>query len=680
MRSAGDLLGSLDRRRSSLHPVRRHRLAVAGLAAVAALLVYAVAHGVFPYHTSNHDEAVYLQQAAMLLDGQLYLSPPVTESFHPWFFVESDAGLYPKYSPVPAAMFAVGKLLGGYRIALALIAAGVVALTARVGSEVFGRRTGYLAAVLLLASPLFLLNASVFLPYVPTTLWNLAFAAAYLHADRTGSRRAAAVAGLAVAAAFFARPYTAVLFAAPFVAHAVWTLRTLDRPVLLRQSLTGAFGLLGVVAALGYNAVVTGDPLLFPYEAFAPRDGLGFGQREILGYERDYTPALALRANAEVLWAYAARWVVAGALGTLAAFLGLAVAARRGLSDRQAVVAGIGLTVPLGNVYFWGNLNVLGDLDAAGDGLISYLGPYYHVDLLVPTALFAAVGLRFAGQWIREAVRSRPLIPPRTAVAALLVGAAVIGAAGVGATAAPLADNYAVTERYETAYEPVEDRSFEHALVFLPTPYGDWLNHPFQALRNDPGYDGDAVYALRDRQFAVVDAFPDRTLYRYTYRGPWAPTAGATVEPHLQEIRHVRGESVYQDVAAGVPDGAELIAVEIAASGQRDSTTVTAPSSFSGTLTVSNGTATLAGPALDDSLSVPVDGRETVETSIFVDYGTGAGFTYRLEHPVDAAGGAVRALTPYAEVCRGADRCGGESAYVPGAHRDGIRVNATIHD
>ncbi|WP_226013031.1 hypothetical protein [Halomicrobium salinisoli] len=680
MSSAGDLLRSLDRRRSSLHPVRRHRLAVAGLAAVAALVVYAVARGVFPYHTSNHDEAVYLQQAAMLLEGRLYLRPPVTESFHPWFFVESESGLYPKYSPVPAAMFAVGKLLGGYRIALALIAGGVVALTARVGSEAFDRRTGYLAAVLLLGSPLFLLDASVFLPYVPTTFWNLAFAAAYLHADRTGSRRAAAVAGLAVALAFFARPYTAVLFAAPFIAHALWTLRTLDRSVLARQSLTAAFGLLGVVATLGYNAVVTGDPLLFPYEAFAPRDGLGFGRREILGYERDYTPALALRANAEVLWVYATRWVVAGALGTVTALLGLAVAARRGLSDRRAAVAGVALTVPLGNVYFWGNLNVLGDLDAAGDGLISYLGPYYHVDLLVPTALFAAVGLRFAGRQLYDAVESRPSVPPRVAVAALLVGAAVFGAAGVGMAAAPLSDNYAVTERYETAYEPFEDRSFDDALVFLPTPYGDWLNHPFQALRNDPGYDGDAVYALRDRQFAVVDAFPDRTLYRYSYRGPWAPTVGATVEPRLQEIRHVRGETVRQDVAAGVPEGAELIAVTVAGGGERDSTTVTAPSEFSGTLTVTNGTATLDGPALDDSLSVPAEGRETIETSVFVDYGTGAGFTYRLEHPIDATGSDVRALTPYAEVCRGADRCGGESAYVPGAHRDGVHVNATIRN
>ena len=266
---------------------RRYRLAVAGLAVTAAVVVYALATQVFPYHTSNHDEAVYLQQAAMLLEGRLFLDPPLVDPFRPWFFVETaDGRLYPKYSPVPAGIFAVGKLLGGYRIALALVAGAVVALTVRVGRELFDRPRGLLAGVLLLSSPLFLVDAAVFLPYVPTTMLNLGFAAAYLHADRTGSSRSAALAGGAIGIAFFARPYTAVLFAAPFVAHALWTLRGLDRDPLRRQTLTAALGLAGVAVTLGYNAVVTGDPLLFPYQAFAPMDGPGFGTREILGRTR----------------------------------------------------------------------------------------------------------------------------------------------------------------------------------------------------------------------------------------------------------------------------------------------------------------------------------------------------------------------------------------------------------
>ena len=659
---------------------RRYRLAVAGLAVTAAVVVYGLATQVFPYHTSNHDEAVYLQQAAMLLEGKLFLRPPVVDAFRPWFFVETgDGRLYPKYSPVPAGIFAVGKLLGGYRIALALVAAGVVGLTVRVGRELFDRRTGLLAGVLLLSSPLFLVDASVFLPYVPTTLFNLGFAAAYLHADRTGSKLAAALAGASIGIAFFARPYTAVLFAAPFVAHALWTLRGLDRGALVRQGLTAALGLAGVAVTLGYNAVVTGDPLLFPYQAFAPMDGPGFGTREILGYSRDYTPALALRSNAEALWVLATRWVVAGAVGTLAAAVGLAVVLRRGIGARRAALAGVFLSVPLGNVFFWGVLNTLGDLDRAGDGLIHYLGTYYHVDLLVPTAVFGAVGLTGAGARLRDAVERQSWATPRHGLAAIVICGTVLTALSVGMVAGPVADNHAVTERYEQAYDPFEDRPLDDGLVFLPTPYGDWLGHPFQTLRNDPGYDDGTVYALADEQFAVVDAFPDRELYRYTYRGPWSPTTGATVEPRLHAIDHASGQTVRQETTLGVPEFAQRVSFRLASEGGNEYTTASASGrdSLAVALTIEDGTVALTGDAIERR-TVPVEGRETLVLTALVDYGTGAGFTYRFELPVEATDGEVRALTPYTEVCRDGRLCDGEAAYVPGTHQDGVSVETNV--
>ena len=69
---------------------RRARLAVAVLALAAAVAAFLVGHRVFPHLTTNHDEAVYLQQAAMLLDGRLFLQPPAETAFRPWFFVRSE--------------------------------------------------------------------------------------------------------------------------------------------------------------------------------------------------------------------------------------------------------------------------------------------------------------------------------------------------------------------------------------------------------------------------------------------------------------------------------------------------------------------------------------------------------------------------------------------------------------
>ena len=666
------------------------RRLAAGLAALTGVLVLGISHEIFPYHSLNHDEGVYLQQAAMLLEGKLSVSPPVPEAVRPWFFVADGPRLYPKYAPVPAAMFAAGELLGGYRLALAGIAAGCVGLLYATATEAFDRRTGLAAAALLVASPLFLVQSSVFLPYVPTLLLNLLFAWSYLRADRTGDHRFAALAGLAIGLAFFARPYTAILFAAPFILHALWTPRTLDREPLVRQATTAALGLAGVALTLGYNAYMTGSPTTFPYQVFAPLDGPGFGYRRILGYDRVYSIPLALEVNAEILARYATTWTPAGPLGTLAAAVGLGTLFRRlpDVDPRKLPLAGLAVSVPLGQLYFWGTLNTLGDLDRVGDGLMYFLGSYYHVGLLVPTAVFGAVGLLWAGDRLRTrvgAVLGRTRLDRRQARAVGAVGLLVLalpaGTLAVGAVASPLASNAEVTDRYESAYEPFEGRSLEGSLVLLPDPYGDWLNHPFQALRNDPDLDEGPVYALDEYSFAVLDSVPNRPVYRYVFRGEWVPIEGEGVTGHLQRVRLVEGRAVHADIRAGMPTYARGATLQV--SGAETETGALGSDlgdSLDLNLTVSGETATVRSPALSEPVSVPVERRGSVEVRVFVDYRTVDSFSYRAELPVERGNGTVRALTPALEVCRQPRLCGGEAAYVPGVHRPNVTLEAELHD
>ena len=658
------------------------RLATLVLALCGALAVWTVSTGVFPYHSLNHDEAVYLQQAAMLLDGQLNLYPPVEGALRPWFFVEDDGRLYPKYAPVPAAMFALGELLVGYRLALAGIAAANLALVVGVAREVFDARTGLLAGAFVLASPLFLLDSAVFLPYAPTTLLNLLFAHGYLRADRTGDRRWAAVAGTAVGLAFFARPYTTVLFAVPFVLHALWTLRGGERAALERQAATAALGLVGVGLTLAYNAVVTGSPWVFPYQAFAPLDGLGFGHRELLGHEVDYTPALALRVNREVVRLFFTEWIAGGVLGAALAGVGLARVARRRPSSRAVVLAGPFVSVVVGNVYFWGNYNLLGDVDRAGDGLVSALGPYYHFDLLLPTAAFAAAGALWLGRLLHGALDAR--LDRRLARGALalslIVGAGAVGAVTVADLDERVERNVEATETYEVVYEPFEAGPPGNSLVLLPDPYGDWLNHPFQPLRNDPGYDGRAVYAVDDRPFTVADAFPDRRLYRFTYRGAWAPYAGSPEAVRLQRVRDVSGPRVRLDITVGVPEGAVGVTARVATdNGVAYYVAPNVPESLDVDLAVSGDGVRIDGdvrPVGNETLAV--DGRDDVRLTVFVDYGPGGGFTYRFDLPVEVSDGRVRALSPRVEHCRNARACGGSAAYVPSAAPDGVFVRSNV--
>jgi hypothetical protein len=489
--------------------------------------------------------------------------------------------------------------VGDAHLALAATAAGTTFLVCRLTADFTDHATGLVAGVVLLATPLFLVTSSVFLSYAPTTLFNLVFAVAYVRAIRRRAVGWGVVAGTAVGLAFFSRAYTAVLFALPFVAHRLLALaRDWNRRddtggwSRFRETLTVSLsvalpGLAFVGLALAYNAVATGSPTTFPYEAFGPQDGLGFGERELLGYDRTYTPALAAATTLELLEELVTRWTVAGPLGAALALVGVgwflvrgwwrdraagaapgdgtgasASDARRPLSDRTLglLVAALVPTVVLGNAYFWGTLNGL------LNGLIRLLGPYYHFDLLVPLSAFGAVTLVEGWRSLRSVARDRLARRRATVLLAvvLLVAAPGLGVLAVDTVSDPVADNRLRTGHLAETYEPFRGADLDHAVVLTADPYGDWQQHPFQYLRNDPGFDGDVVYVTEDgpaRNLRVLTA-TDRTPYRFTFQGTWrGATSGVT--PALQRLQVHDGESVTATSTLGVPDGMRAASVRV---------------------------------------------------------------------------------------------------------------------
>ena len=683
------------------------------LGAVAGIAVFLIAVFVFPYHSVNHDEGVYLTQAAMLLEGQLTLSGgDLADVFRPWFFIEDGGDLYSKYNPVPPAMFAVSMaLFGEPRVTLAVVAAGNAVLVAVLGSMVADRRVGLLAGGLFAISPMTLFTSSVFLPYAPTTLLNLLFAVAYLRGVHTGSLRAAAAAGIAVGLAAFSRPYTAILFAAPFIMHALWTVgrglwsddrsltgqarllgsrsgfRSLPNAVQ-RNLLTGIGGSSFVGLTLAYNTVLTGAPFVFPYQAFAPLDGPGFGFREILGHEVIYTLDLALESNRYALQFLGTRWFAGGVLGTLTAAAGLVVAARwwrrrnhEWGSTAGLLLAGLFVSVPLGNIPFWGTHNMLAELDDPANGLVSHFGPFYYFDLLVPLSIFAALGLVAGWRWLRHGgafdrltTATSPPTARRLVVAVALVAALVVGGVTANTAAAPLERNTAYTDKYETVYEPIESADFENALVFIPDPYGPWQNHPFQSLRNDPGFDGEVVYA-RDRDpagnFEVRDAYPNRSVYRFAYRGVWTPEPDQDVSPKLESLSTPTGESLAVGTQVGVADRVNRATVAVRTDGETVTRGITSPGeTITANWTLTNGTARLVAidgePVAAGNTSVPIDATEDVGLRITLVDSGGNTYTYQQWTAVQSTPAGLQAFAPpERRVCRLTTDCDPEDAYLP---------------
>lgn len=758
-------------RRLAARPAAKRAVA-AVLAAVAGALIYWVAVDLFPYLSTNDDEGVYLLQAAMLLEGQVNLYPGrLADLVRPWFFVvdrttDAPGGvrMYPKYAPVAAAVFALGKAtFGAWDPILGVVAAGNAALVYALTAAAYDRWTGLLAVVALVASPLFLLTSATHLSYAPTTLFTLTFGYGYVRAARaqaeTGRSREAAgegratggslparrtagwavLAGTAIGVAFFSRPYTAVLFALPFVGHALATLaRTWRagsasfRPVFARYLAVAVPGLAGVGAALGYNALVTGDPLLFPYAAFAPHDGLGFGWHRLLNYELRYTPALAVETTRRLLVEFATDWAPAGLLGTALALVGAALAlvdagrsratvaegataVRRllgtgpGMSSRElrVVLLGLSASVVLGNAYFWGTLNGL------NNRLIHLLGPYYHFDLLLPLSAFVAAGALAAVAGVIRLLRARVGLSvrrTRTVLALLLlVATPAATVAAVDVAADPVAENRERTRNLAAVYAPFERTDLDHALVFTPDPWGDWQQHPFQYLRNDPGFDGDAVFVLDEGPAAdwrAVDATANRTPYRFTYRGQWAGGT-ARVDPALQRLRVLRGERVAATTTVGLPEWAATASVRVETpsgyaryrvpdSRLRGGDLPVAWTVGPGGAGVTNlplaaaggsgaGNASGAGSAAGSGSAAPVPtGPAEVDLVVTIVGRSGSSITYRQELTVDAGprvgaddGSEIRALwEPETRVCRLSTACGRGGTWVgpDGEYLDGVSV------
>ncbi|AGB17246.1 hypothetical protein Halru_2670 [Halovivax ruber XH-70] len=714
-----------------LTPTDRYRLLALAVSLLAGLAVFVLATRLFPYHSTNDDEAVYLLQAAMLLEGQVELQAgPLADAVRPWFFVQDGGRLYPKYNPVPSGMFAVSMaLFGEPRVTLAVVAAGNAALVYVLGSAIFDRSVGVVAAAVFAASPLALLTSSVFLPYAPTTFLNLLFAVAYLRGVRNGHLPSAAAAGVAVGLAFFARPYTAVLFATPFVAHALWQvvgtvsregIGAVRRPVpdpIRRNALTGALGLSFVALTLAYNARVTGSPLVFPYQAFAPMDGPGFGRRVLLDHSIDYTPALALESNGYVLRYYAARWMTAGPLGTLLAVCGLGLAIRQWVpgsplttdsaddADHRrtagVLLAGVLPAVVLGNLAFWGNRNALATMTDPTDGLLSQFGPYYYFDTLPVLAVFAGVALVAAWRTLRRGrvhawltARTSTNGARRVAIAVALVSALAIGGANAAVVSTPVERHAEHTETFETAYEPFEEADLENALVFLPPEYGEWLGHPFQALRNDPGLDGEVVYALDggvERDFAVLDAYPERTYYRYAAHGEWSPDPDDEYVPTLQEVTLREGTSFDGETRVGTLTTVESAIVRLETSdGETATYRIHEPGdAVTVEWRVTDGRAELVtvddGTGSNETVengSVPLDDVDDLALSVTMHETVGSSLTYRQEVPVRSTDEGVEVLWPAERtVCTLVTRCEDEGTYVPGEsdlYLDGVSFEAEL--
>jgi hypothetical protein len=223
--------------------------------------------------------------------------------------------------------------------------------------------------------------------------------------------------------------------------------------------------------------------------------------------------------------------------------------------------------------------------------------------------------------------------------------------------------------------------------VFVPDPYGDWLHHPFQYLRNDPGFDGDALYVINDgdvERFEAIDATDDRRPYRFTYRGEWTGAVTPT-EPALVPLDVKRGDRVDATTTVGIParatrararivteDGSARYAVGRVSDG---------PVTVDWGVDAADGNASIVAPNGTAAATAPLPAgvsRVTLLVTFVEPQGTTV--TYRQTASVDRTVRGVRVIwPPEIKVCSLTTDCGRDGVYVgpDGDYVSGVSIETS---
>ena len=525
----------------------RRRVALGALALVAFTSSLVTSATLFPRYSLNRDDSVYVAMARMIGRGNVTLAAAEQDFFRPWASGVVGDRLVLKYTPPWPSVLAVADLVAGTpRLALGLVAAATVVLTAMVAGEVLGDRwTGILAGALLALSPLFVIQSATYLPYLFQLLLGLAAGYLLLTGLRTSSDRRLVASGAVFGLALFARPFDAVLFALPFLAL-LWSRREGLRSLVGRPTRLLALGATPVLAlALAYNAHVMGSPFTLPYQATGTKDTFGFGRRGVFDESTvRFRPGDGLDGMVTNLW-WLPSWTVGGVVLVVLAVLGL----RRTTGRARWAVAGLALAFPLGYFAFWGPYAV-GRLWPG----VQTLGPFYHLPVIVPLVVFGAAGARalWDGSTRLGQGRGRLLLGGLTVVGLALTATAVPDKVEANAE---IRDDYARTARF------VEDLDLDDAILFLPRrgDSGFLSSTPF--LENAIDLDQPVLYAEEraEDDFELLDRYPDRSVHRLTEDlRPGETTGGALA---ATELRIERGPSLEVTVEITNPTAApEVVA------------------------------------------------------------------------------------------------------------------------
>ncbi len=228
------------------------------------------------------DSVASLFQARIFLSGNIVLPLPEKAEFFELFTVIGHderlgrwAGMYPPGWP---ALLAAGALFGVPWIVNPLLGGGLAVVTGKLAEELYNRRVGRVAAIIVLPSPFIGLLSATYLSHTAAAFALVLCCWATVRLMRTGESKYGIIAGGGLGLALLCRPVTAAVVAL-FIA--LLPLVRIRRTLEVWRGCLAALITVVVSAALllGFQYATTGDALTSGHEVvMGPRATLAFGK------------------------------------------------------------------------------------------------------------------------------------------------------------------------------------------------------------------------------------------------------------------------------------------------------------------------------------------------------------------------------------------------------------------
>lgn len=274
-----------------------YQLAATALVFFSFAMAALISRTVFERLPHLEDELAYVYQARIFAHGELVAQTPEPRRAY-WqpFVVDYQGNRFGKYSPGWPAFLSIGLNMGQPWVINAFFAALTVALTYRLGREVFNPDTGLIAAALVAFSPMALLLNATLMGHTAALACFTLFMVAYWRMERSMERRRhtlrwGVLAGVALGLLVVNRPLTAIGVTLPFIlwsglkvlraAHQSYIDAAGFRPII--QTLRPLLALAGIALVISaglpvFNHAATGDPAKNLYTLVWDYDRVGFGE------------------------------------------------------------------------------------------------------------------------------------------------------------------------------------------------------------------------------------------------------------------------------------------------------------------------------------------------------------------------------------------------------------------